>query len=389
MAIPSSGSLSFADIQTEFGGTNPISLTEYYAGGGRVAAGTSGTYGAVPSSGQISTKNFFGTSAVPPTYVQDVFSTNIFSGGATINNGINLSTYGGMVWTKNRNNPYDHNLWDSARGTDYRLFSNSTAAQQFYSGYGPVFNSNGWTDRVSAGGATENVGWTFRKKSKFFDIVTYTGDGANDRAISHNLGSLPGCVIIKSLNYADDWYVVHVGYPYYLRYTLLNSSASSGTTPGGSAPGAIQFFSPYGDSTFYVHSYSPYTNGWNLNTSGRTYVAYLFANNSGGFGSSGNDNAITCGGYIGSGVAGDPTINLGYQPQWIMIKKANNTGSWYIVDATRGVNKYVLANSANGESTLSPSVVTITSTGFIVATNNTELNEGGYSFIYIAIRAPM
>lgn len=64
MALPSSGPLTLADIQTEFGGSNPISLSEYYAGGSYVPAGTSGTYGAVPSSGTISIQNFYGTSSV-------------------------------------------------------------------------------------------------------------------------------------------------------------------------------------------------------------------------------------------------------------------------------------------------------------------------------------
>jgi len=63
MAIPSSGPLTLSDIQTEFGGSNPISLSEYYAGGSYVPAGTTGTYGAVPSSGEISIRNFYGTSA--------------------------------------------------------------------------------------------------------------------------------------------------------------------------------------------------------------------------------------------------------------------------------------------------------------------------------------
>jgi hypothetical protein len=62
MALPSSGPLTLANIQTEFGGSNPISLNEYYAGGANVPAGTSGTYGAVPSSGTISIRNFYGTS---------------------------------------------------------------------------------------------------------------------------------------------------------------------------------------------------------------------------------------------------------------------------------------------------------------------------------------
>lgn len=66
MAIPSSGAISLNTIQTEFGGSNPIGLNEYYAGGGLVPSGTSGTNGAVPSSGTISIANFYGTSAAAP-----------------------------------------------------------------------------------------------------------------------------------------------------------------------------------------------------------------------------------------------------------------------------------------------------------------------------------
>ena len=64
MALPSSGPLTLANIQTEFGGSNPISLSEYYAGGGLVPPGTTGTYGAVPSSGTISIRNFYGTTNI-------------------------------------------------------------------------------------------------------------------------------------------------------------------------------------------------------------------------------------------------------------------------------------------------------------------------------------
>lgn len=74
MPLPSSGPLSLNDIQTEFGGTNPISLSEYYAGGANVPAGTTGTYGAVPSSGTISIQNFYGTSKVVYRLDSDVYS---------------------------------------------------------------------------------------------------------------------------------------------------------------------------------------------------------------------------------------------------------------------------------------------------------------------------
>lgn len=63
MALPTSGVLDLSDIQTEFGGSNPISLSEYYAGGLYVPSGTSGTNGAVPTSGEIEVSDFYGTQA--------------------------------------------------------------------------------------------------------------------------------------------------------------------------------------------------------------------------------------------------------------------------------------------------------------------------------------
>ena len=66
MALTSSGQLKFSEIQTEWGGSNPISLSEYYSGGTLVAA-TSGYTGRVitniPASGTIKVSNFYSTAA--------------------------------------------------------------------------------------------------------------------------------------------------------------------------------------------------------------------------------------------------------------------------------------------------------------------------------------
>lgn len=56
MALPSSGQLSFSQLQTEFGGANPISLSEYYRGGSYVTTNNSG----VPASGAIRVGQFYG-----------------------------------------------------------------------------------------------------------------------------------------------------------------------------------------------------------------------------------------------------------------------------------------------------------------------------------------
>ena len=62
MAIPSAGSaLALSAIQTEFGGSNPISMSEYYAGGDNVPSGTTGDSGNIPSSGTISMSQFYGS----------------------------------------------------------------------------------------------------------------------------------------------------------------------------------------------------------------------------------------------------------------------------------------------------------------------------------------
>ena len=91
MALPASGPLTLADIQTEFGGSNPIGLSEYYAGGAYVSAGTSGTYGAVPSSGAIGIRNFYGTSSVIVLTVNStVTNYNIFTAAGSPSTAVNV-----------------------------------------------------------------------------------------------------------------------------------------------------------------------------------------------------------------------------------------------------------------------------------------------------------
>lgn len=58
MALPSSGVLTLNDIQTEFGGTNPIDLSEYYRGGGLVP--DTALNAGIPTSGVISVTDFYG-----------------------------------------------------------------------------------------------------------------------------------------------------------------------------------------------------------------------------------------------------------------------------------------------------------------------------------------
>jgi hypothetical protein len=77
MALPSSGVLTLNDIQTEFGGTNPIDLSDYYRGGGLVP--DSGPNSGIPTSGVISVSDFYGAA--------NLLSLDFTVQGATVDRG--------------------------------------------------------------------------------------------------------------------------------------------------------------------------------------------------------------------------------------------------------------------------------------------------------------
>lgn len=87
MALQSSGAISLANVQTEFGGSNPISISEYY-----------GADSGVPGSGIISLSDFYGTSAQAPDSYHTFIDTT--SPGIQVLSGT-LGTSGCDYWMYN------------------------------------------------------------------------------------------------------------------------------------------------------------------------------------------------------------------------------------------------------------------------------------------------
>lgn len=307
-------------------------------------------------------------------FVEDVFSTWLYTGtGAaqTITNGIDLAGKGGLVWTKSRSNAIEHNLIDTVRGGGNGLSSNTTAAST--TGWGTTFSSTGFT----AGAGTYNTinnytyaSWTFRKAPKFFDVVTYTGTGAN-RTIAHNLGVAPGCILVKRTDTTADWQVYHRSNAN-TEYMVLNTTAAkaTGTTRWNSTTPTATEFTVGTDTT--------------VNASGGTYVAYLFAHDAT------SDGVIQCGSYTGNGLADGPAVTLGWEPQWILVKHTTNTYDWYTIDNMRGmpvggVDALLSPNATTAENSPSNALAP-TATGFKVEANSAFINQSGVPYIYIAIR---
>ena len=227
--------------------------------------------------------------------------------------------------------------------------------------------------------------WTFRKAPKFFDVVTYTGDYVAGRTISHNLGSVPAMIIVKATDISYGWAVYHKDLnggtnpeDYYIQ---LNTTAAEVNNSSGA-----QFWGAAPTSTEFTVGSNP-----NTNRSGYNYVAYLFAHNDGDgeFGPDADADIIKCGSYTGTGSAGN-FIDLGFEPQWLMIKRTDAAASWEMLDIMRGMptggeGSYLRANSTNAEATSSNHSVTPSPTGFTIDSTS-NINGNGDSFIYIAIR---
>jgi hypothetical protein len=352
------------------------------------------------TSGAASYDGFGGGVPIIPQYIEELFSTLIYTGNSStqvITNGIDLSTKGGLVWTKNRNSgPNSHLLFDTIRGTGKYLSSDTTNGQITNATTLTSFNSNGFTLGVNASynnTVTGYCSWTFREQPKFFDIVTYTGDGTDYRTIDHLLGSKPGSIIIKRTDSTSNWYVWHRLNP----IGQVGSYRLDTTAPCNNTDYVFDSFQ-ITDTYFKVNSAAAGPPGQpNLgNINGATYVAYLFAHNAGGFGLSGSENAISCGGYTCVAYPGDVEVTLGYEPQWVMVKNASQASNWVIYDMARGMpgpvppNPVTLAPDSaaqeNGVTGDAPGISPI-ATGFIARAGLTAVSgSAGDLIIYIAIR---
>jgi hypothetical protein len=117
---------------------------------------------------------------------------------------------------------------------------------------------------------------------------------------------------------------------------------------------------------------------------------YLFAHNAGGFGLTGTDNVISCGSYTGNGSATGPTVTLGYEPQWVLVKRTDSTSSWTLSDNMRGqpvdgATAILSPNLSDAEASAT-TAVSPTATGFQVKTSGATYNASGGTYISIAIR---
>jgi hypothetical protein len=213
--------------------------------------------------------------------------------------------------------------------------------------------------------STTYANWMFRRAPGFFDVVCYTGTGAN-RTVSHNLGVAPELMIVKRRDSFNAWAVYANNDN--TDYLVLDTDAATA------------------DNITYWNDTSPtssvFTVGTNnaVNASTSNYVAYLFATVAG---------VSKVGSYTGTGTTNQ--INCGFTggARFVLIKRVNSTGNWYVWDSARGIvagnDPYFLIDTSNAEVTSTDYVDTYSAGFELSSTAPAAINANGGTFIFLAI----
>ncbi len=326
-----------------------------------------------------------GAATEPGVYADEVFSADIYSGNESsqsITNGVDLSENGGAVIIKNLTSSLSGVIADSENGTGKVLQTDNTSSGFTTSSGVSSFNNNGFslntTSSLVNNDASTYISYSLKKQEKFFDVVTYSGNGST-QTISHNLNAVPKMIWFRRTDTGGEWavYSSATGNANWLRLSETSTSASNSTYLNSTSPTA---------SVFTVGNDS------DTNASGGNYVAYLFAHNEQAFGTNSDEPISYVGSYQGSGTS-YKEIDCGFEAQFVIIKRYSTSAQrWYVLDTTHGMTGSATADDRWWalDSTLTSQTadyIRPSGKGFVLQTSASNVNGSGHSYLFYAVRA--
>jgi hypothetical protein len=244
------------------------------------------------------------------------------------------------------------------------LRANTTGAEFTAASTNPWDFQDGVVSNTSVD--TDFRAWMFRRAPGFMDVCCYTGTGTI-RNQAHNLGAAPELIIVKRRDTTGNWRTRHKD------FFGSNDTVSLNTTTGKVSSG---MFTDEGTTSTTF----PIANDGDVNASGGTYVAYLFATCPG---------VSKVGSFTGNGSS--QTLNMGFTggARFFLVKRTDSTGDWWVYDSARGIvsaaDPALRLNSTAAEVTSADAVDT-DSTGLIVNQESTcNINVNGATYIYLGI----
>jgi hypothetical protein len=326
------------------------------------------------------------------------FHTQLYTGDGSSDNAVTNDANSGdfkpdWLWIKSRSYADLHNVFDSSRGRDKRIFPNLSNAEGSSSpdNFLKSFDTDGFTTGNDAGMNTSSgtlVAWQWKANggttssntdgtitstvqantTAGFSIATWTGNGTVGATIGHGLGAVPHVFIGKQRSNAENWIVYHhknTSAPEtdFLSLNLTDATADNANAFNDTAP---------------TSSVMTFGGKNEVNTSGRTYVGYFFTEKQG---------YSKFGSYTGNGSTDGAFIYTGFKPAWVMIK-ATDIDEWRIYDNKRAnpfnvINVRLKAHTNAAESQ-DDNECDFLSNGIKLRSNSGGVNSSGQEYIYMA-----
>ncbi|MDD5213330.1 MAG: type II secretion system protein [Candidatus Gracilibacteria bacterium] len=301
-----------------------------------------------------------------------------YNGNGSTQSIIGLGFQPDFIWTKGRNQATgNHLIMDSIRGVKKAIITNGAGSEYLRgvdsfdtSGFSLSSANDGGDANVSGinyvawcinaptqfSGTTNNgKAYTGKTNGSWFSMVKHTENGTNTYStFPHGLTIRPSLIIHKNLTNAGNWLV---RYEDGNKLLTLNSSNAA---------------------TNYDFT------GWSNSTSMRSLLD-----------SATNDNIMTysfasvpgvtkIGTYNGTSAVGN-SIDLGFKPAFILIKKLNAIENWVILDDKRLNDGYRILPDSSAIEDTTVDVLDFTNTGFTLKDSSFRHNISGSNYLYLAI----
>ena len=371
---------NLSNAETDFVGTREVNF--YSSGFQPVSSGSDD----INDNGVAYIYIAFAADASAAPALADSFGVETYQGNGGTQS---LAGYGftpSMIWFKARTVAYDHGLYDSVRGGGSLIYPNLTQAASTVTNGVLSFDSSGVTiganNKQNASDSTY-VGWAWKANSipaintdgtiqsivsanqaSGFSVVKYTT--TTDARVGHGLSQAPEIVLQKTLSSAnsfffannlvsgtDDWE--------YLEMANDNAQTTNWTYyDGAEAPNATTF-----------------KDGWPNNTEMITYCFHSV------------DGFSKFGSYTGTGTSPGPTVTIGFQPDFLMIKSTSIAGAWFIMDSRRSPSNprqlLLQPQSAAVEQNVG-NAIDFNADNFQILDTNASRNASGQTYIYMAFK---
>ena len=323
------------------------------------------------------------TQNLPEPVIKDpskYFDTVLYTGNGANQTISSLGFQPDLVWFKSRETTYDHEVYDSVRGVEKGLYTNTTAAEFDDDDALTAFNSNGFTvgdDPACNQNNAKIVSYSWKKTaSAGFDIVAYNGTGVN-RTVSHSLGVKPDVILVKNREDGNqEWGMYHKDHG--ATKIMFLHNASTGLTNS--------IFWNDTEPTSSVFTVGTADTGNSNASDQHGIIAYLW---------SGVEGYSKFGYYYGNGNKEGPIVYTGFKPAWVLVKNTEHSNSyWNLHDNKRDtynpVNTVLYPNTSDDEEAYAIGTDASTNKNFfsngfqIYSTHDPELNANNEKYLYLA-----